>query len=627
MSRTRPAARWRGVPEVDAAAVAALHAAMRAEHEAKRQRRADVAPLWPETVARLLVQRGVRDLATARQLLLPDLAQLTPPEALTDLARAADRLADALRRGERMLVHGDYDVDGICSTALLTRMLTAMGGQVTPFIPNRKTDGYDLGPAGVRAAVEAKAALVLTCDCGTTALGPARELAALGIDLIVTDHHRPQAALPPALAVVNPQREADLDARGDRALAAVGVAWKLMAALVQRRAGDLSNGERAELMALLDDQLELVALATVADVAALVGDNRVFVSEGLKRMGRGPDATGRDRRNLGLRALIRAAGLDDKRLTAGRLGFVVAPRLNAVGRVGSALDGVKLLLATDEGEALDLAATCNRANELRQGMDRRILEEAQRQLERVDVEASRGLVLHGEGWEPGVIGIVASRVVELTHRPTFMIAVTADGGARVGKGSGRSVPGFDLHAALTACGDLLEKFGGHKAAAGLTIAPENIGAFAERFNAAAAEALQEEQLHPELRPDLELPIDDADATLLAALRFLEPFGMGNPGPVFLSRGVPLRGGPRRVGSDGLKLELDCTRGPREALGWGLAARAAELPRDGRVDLVYRLEMNEFRNARTLQANILDFRSSESGRESGRENGRESGRDG
>lgn len=607
MSRTRPAARWRGVPEADESAVASLHAAMLASHEAKRQRQPDLGPPFPESLARLLVQRGVRDIDAARHLLRPELAQLTPASALTDLPVAATRLADALRRRERILVHGDYDVDGICSTALLTRMLRAMGGDVEPFIPDRRSDGYDLGPAGVRAAVSAGAKLVLTCDCGTTALGPARALAAQGIDLIVTDHHRPQAELPQALAVVNPQREADLESRGDRALAAVGVAWKLMSELVAMRAVDASEAERGELRALLDDQLELVALATVADVAALVGDNRVFVAEGLKRMARAPSAGARDRRNLGLRALVRSAGLDDKRITAGRLGFVVAPRLNAVGRIRHALLGVQLLLADDEGEAMDLAAQCNRANEERQSKDRDILEQAQLLLKGRNLDAARGLVLHGDGWEPGVIGIVASRVVELTHRPTFMIAVNADGGLRIGKGSGRSVPGFDLHAALTACGDLLQKYGGHRAAAGLTIAAENIAAFSERFDAVAAAALTEEQLVPELKPDLELPIAQADEALLDALRYLEPFGMGNPGPVLLSRGVKLKGGARSVGSDGLKLELANESGPREAIGWGLASRAAEVPRDGSVDLVYRLEMNEYRNARTLQANVLDLR--------------------
>ncbi|HRN54186.1 MAG TPA: DHH family phosphoesterase, partial [Gemmatimonadaceae bacterium] len=361
MSRSRPAARWREVPVVDEAAVAALLTEMQAAH-AQRVAQArpgrSVPAMFPAEVARLLVQRGVHRLDDARRLLAPSLEQLTPPESLTDLPRAAERLAEALRRRERILVHGDYDVDGICSTALLTRMLRAMGGDVLYFIPDRHLDGYDLGPAGVRAAKEDAARLVLTCDCGTTALAAARELARQGIDLIVTDHHRPQAELPEAIAVVNPQREPDIATRGDRALAAVGVAWKLMAALLTLRAGDVSEAERESLAALLDAQLELVALATVADVAALVGDNRVFVAEGLKRMSSAPAAGAPDRRNLGLRALIRSAGLDDKRLTAGRLGFVVAPRLNAVGRIRHAMRGVELLLAEDEASAMDLAAEC-----------------------------------------------------------------------------------------------------------------------------------------------------------------------------------------------------------------------------------------------------------------------------
>lgn len=613
MSRTRPTARWRRAPEVDESAVAALYGALRAENERKRAERPTrkLPPMFPEDVARLLVLRGVRSVDEARRLLRPSLSQLVSPEALTDLTRAAERLAEALRKRERILVHGDYDVDGICSTALLTRMLRAMGGDVECFIPDRRSDGYDLGPAGVRAAVALGAGVVLTCDCGTTALEPARELARLGIDLIVTDHHRPLGELPPAIAVVNPQREVGIELREDRALAAVGVAWKLMSALVAMRAVELSADERAELEALLDAQLELVALATVADVAALVGDNRVFVAEGLRRMSTPPAPGTKDRRNLGLRALIRSAGLDDKRLTAGRLGFVVAPRLNALGRIRKAILGVELLLAEDEGVALDLAAECNRANEERQALDRRILDEAQRLLEGRDLDAARGLVLHGENWEPGVIGIVASRVVELTHRPTFLIAVTQDGGVRLGKGSGRSIPGFDLHAALTACGDLLVKYGGHRAAAGLTIEPGRIGEFAERFDAAAASALTDEQLVPEHRADLELPIGAASAELLAAIRRLEPFGMGNPSPVLLSRGVQLRGGPRKIGADGVKLQLAATSGPQEAVGWGLADRAQSLRRDGLVDLMYRLDLNEYNGTVTLQANLVDLRPSAS----------------
>jgi len=554
--------------------------------------------LPPEALFRLLVARGVREPDAAVRFLRPKVEHLTPPEALTDLVRAAERLVAAVKAGETIVVHGDYDVDGICSTALLTRVLRALGGTVEPFIPDRKTDGYDLGPAGVRKAIEVGARVVLTCDCGTTAVEPARALKQAGIDLIITDHHKLGAVVPEAYALVNPQREPDVATRADRHLAAVGVVWKLSQVLVSLLDGD---------PALVDEQLELVALATVADVAPLVGDNRILVAEGLRRMSTAPASGQPDRRNRGLRALIRSASLDEKRLTAGRLGYTVAPRLNALGRVRKAITGVELLLADNDTTAMDLAAECNRANAERQALDRAILDEAKARLDTMDIDAARGIVLHGEGWEPGVIGIVASRIVELTHRPTFMIAVTHDGTARVGKGSGRSVSGFDLHAALTACGDLLIKYGGHKAAAGLTIAPENIEAFAARFDAEARARLSADDLIPMLRPDLELSIDDANEALLGAMRHLEPFGIGNAGPVLVSRGVRLKGGARKVSTDGLKLEFVTVTGPREAVGWGMYGRAAEVPRDGAVDVVYRLEVNEFRGARTLQANLLDIR--------------------
>ena len=597
MSRTRPAARWAEAPVVSPEALDAFKQGLRPFWESRQK------PEPPEALLRLLLLRKVSDPTDARRFINPQVEHLTPPEALTDLVRAAERLAAAVKRGETILVHGDYDVDGICSTALLTKVLRALGGVVVPFIPDRRRDGYDLGPAGVAAAINAKAGVVLTCDCGTTAVAPAASLKGAGIDLIITDHHKLGAVVPEAYALVNPQREADIATRGDRHMAAVGVVWKLSQVLTSLLGGD---------QALVDEQLELVALATVADVAPLVGDNRILVAEGLRRMTAPAKPGSSSIRNLGLRALVRSAGLDEKRITAGRLGYTVAPRLNALGRVRQALTGVELLLAESETKAMDLAAECNRANEERQGLDRAILDEAKAKLDAMDIDAARGIVLHGDDWEPGVIGIVASRVVELTHRPAFMIAVTHDGTARVGKGSGRSVSGFDLHAALTACGDLLVKYGGHKAAAGLTIAPENIEAFAARFDAEARARLSDDDLVPMLRPDLELPIDHADEALLGVLRHLEPFGMGNAGPVFVSRGVRLKGGARKVSTDGLKLEFVSQTGPREAVGWGMYGRAGEVPRDGTIDMVYRLDVNEFRGARTLQANLLDIRPSTDG---------------
>ena len=308
-------------------------------------------------------------------------------------------------------------------------------------------------------------------------------------------------------------------------------------------------------------------------------------------------------RNLGLRALIRAARLDAKPLTAGRIGFTLAPRLNALGRLRQALRGVELLMAESEAAANAIARECEELNEARQAMDRGILDEAMRRIDTMDLDATWGIVLDSTAWHPGVIGIVASRVVERTARPAMMIAVQ-DG---VGKGSGRSIAAFDLHHALQQCSDLLVKHGGHRAAAGLTIAPARIPEFAARFNAVARATLTPEDLVPRLRTDLELPLDEADADFERALRHLEPFGVGNPGPVLVSRGVRVVGAPRKIGTDGLKVSLETSRGPLDGVAWGMAARAGELRAGERVDVAYRIDVNEYQGARTLQAVVQDFR--------------------
>jgi len=558
-------------------AVQALAAALRPNGD-----RADK-PALPEALIRLLTVRGVRDPETAKQYLRPDRAHLTPPESLTDLTRAAERLVAAVRAGEMILVHGDYDVDGICSTALLTRVLRAVGAQVTYFIPDRKRDGYDLGPAGVAKAREVGASVVLTCDCGTTAVEPARALRAAGVDLIITDHHRLGAEVPVAYALVNPQREPDVATRADRHMAAVGVAWKLASVVSGMLDGDAK---------LLDDQLELVALATVADVVPLVDDNRILVAEGLKLM-QAP-------RNVGLRQLIRSASLDAKRVTAGRLGFTVAPRLNALGRVREALTGVELLLEEDEERATELARLCNEANAERQTLDRDILDQAKKMLETRDIAETRGIVLHGVGWEPGVIGIVASRIVEWTHRPTFMIAVTHDGTTRVGKGSGRSIPGFDLHAALTACGDLLVKFGGHRAAAGLTIAPERIPEFAARFDAVARSRLSDDDLVPEIRTDGELEVGSLTTSFVEELQQFEPFGAGNAAPRFVVRGLKVRSVRRQGKFGGRNVDLE-TAGGSVIRGY-VWSECSALQHGRVVDVVLSLN-GESRDG--LSANIID----------------------
>jgi single-stranded-DNA-specific exonuclease len=519
----------------------------------------------------------------AKRFLRPTLDQVESPEAMIDLPRAADRLAHAVEHGEPILVHGDYDVDGICSTTVMTKVLRGLGGVVTPFIPDRIADGYDLGPAGVAAAHQIGAKVVLTCDCGTSAVESAAALRALGIDLLITDHHLPGGALPDAFAVVNPKR-ADCPSV-DKDLAAVGVAYKLARAVVARCGGD---------PAAVDDLLDLVALATIADVAPLRGENRVFARLGLTQLAASS--------HPGIRSLLRAARLDGKPLTAGRVGFTLAPRLNALGRLGQAIRGVELLLAEDEATANVIARECEELNAERQEMNRQMLDEALRRVDDLDLDATWGIVLAQEGWHPGVIGIVASRLVEATSRPVMMVAVT-DG---VGKGSGRSISALDLHGVLHDCADLLVRFGGHRAAAGITIDAGRVPAFSERFNAQVRSRLTAEDLVPTLRTDLELPIDAINETLERGLRHLEPFGVGNPGPIFVSREVKVAQGPRRIGTEGMKLGLETPSGSLEAICWD-GARAKGLAVGAKVDIAYKLEANEYQGRRTLQAVIQDLR--------------------
>ncbi len=564
----RTPSRWTSAPRTDDGAARSL---------------ADALAL-PLPLGRLLLVRGFDDSARAKQFLRPQLDQLHHPTLLKDLPRAVERLSDAIRSHETILVHGDYDVDGMCSTTLMTRAIRALGGTAVPFIPDRRTDGYDLGPAGVAAAKAAGARVVLTCDCGTTAHAAADDLRAAGIDLIITDHHLPGGPLPHAFAVINPRRHDDESP--DKDLAAVGVAFKL--ALELTRA--LGGNENVVL-----NMLDLVALATVADVAPLRGENRVFVRRGLALLA--------DSKCAGIRALVRSAGLEGKEITAGRVGFILAPRLNALGRLDRAIRGVELLLADRDDEALGLARVCEELNRERQEMDRRILDEAMRRVERLDLDATFGIVLADPSWHSGVIGIVASRVVEQTSRPTFLIALQ-DG---VGKGSGRSIPAFDLHAALAACGDLLVKHGGHRAAAGLTVDAARVDEFAARFNQVALDRLKPDDLVRELRVDLELPLAEATEDLEKLLRHLEPFGVGNPGPLFVARDVRLASNATKIGANGVKFAVEAPQGAIETVGWGLSERSAELRAGASVDIAYKLERNEFRGRSTLQLGLVDFR--------------------
>jgi single-stranded-DNA-specific exonuclease len=541
--------------------------------------------LLPEPICRLLVSRGHAPAELAKRYLRPRLDQLLPPEQLLDLGRAVERLLRAIKSNETILVHGDYDVDGIASTTLLTKALRALGGKVVPFIPRRLADGYDLTEAGVRAAQEAGATVVVTCDCGTSAVAPVRTLQAAGIDVIISDHHLPGGDLPNAFAILNPKRPGC--GSEDKDLAAVGVAFKLALA-VTRTLGGNEN--------LVFGMLDLVALATIADIAPLRGENRVFARYGLKMLA--------ETKNLGLRALIRATGLEGKPLTAGRVGYILAPRLNAVGRLGHALRGVELLTAQTEHEANTIARELEELNARRQEIDRRTLEDARKRVLALDLDDTYGIVLAEDGWHPGVVGIVASRLVEEFGRPTVLIALDGD----QGKGSGRSISRFDLHAGIGACRHLLQRFGGHRSAAGVTIARDRVDEFARCFNEAARAVLSPDDLVPELRIDLEVALADVTPGLESLLRHLEPCGMGNPSPMLLARGVRLAAPPRIVGQGGLKLRLQTEHEPLEALGWSLGHRIGEIDVNRPLDIAFRLERDEYQGISRLQARLADFRS-------------------
>jgi single-stranded-DNA-specific exonuclease len=538
----------------------------------------------PETLCRLLAVRGFTAGEAAKRFLRPRLDQLSDPSELSDLNRAVERIVRAIKANEMILIHGDYDVDGICSTTLLTRTIRALGGQVTPFIPHRLRDGYDLTNAGVEAAKAAGAKLVITCDCGTSAVGPVADLNAAGIETIISDHHLPGGPLPAAYAVLNPKKPGCTSVDKDHC--AAGIAYKLAVALTRAMAGNEN---------VVLNMLDLVAMATVADVAVLRGENRILVRYGLKLLN--------ETSNVGLGALIRAAGLQNKPITAGRVGFILAPRLNAAGRVGSAMRGVELLMSKDESHANPIARELEELNAKRQDLDRQTLYEAREMVRKLDLERTYGIVLAGEGWHPGVVGIVASRIVEEFGRPTVLIALE---GAE-GKGSGRSISAFDLHAGIGRSRDLLLRFGGHRSAAGVTIERSKVEAFARRFNEAAREVLTPDDLVPELRADLEVALPDVNDHLEAMLRHLEPCGIGNPSPVLVARGVRVASAPKTIGKDGIRVRLQQAGVELSALGWGMAHRAAELSAGNTIDAAFRIERDEWNGESYLQARLADFR--------------------
>ena len=538
----------------------------------------------PEALAAILVQRGLGSPDSAKAFLRPDLERLSDPHRFADMSVALELLARAVREKRPILVHGDYDVDGQCAAAMLTRVLRSAGGTVHPFVPHRIRDGYDFGAAGLAEAKRINADLIVTCDCGITAVEAVAAARAAGIDVIVTDHHLPGDELPPANAVVDPRR-ADCESE-DKNLCGTGVAFKLAQALVPV----LGLSPNLPL-----HFLDYVALATIADVVPLIGENRILVRYGLKKLA--------DSRWVGLRALIETAGLGGKPLRGAHVGFILAPRLNAVGRIGDANDGLRLLLTENPQEAAALARELETINARRQEMDQLILDEAIEIVEKTLQPTDAAIVLGAETWHPGVIGIVASRLVERYGRPTFLIGWDEVG--EFGRGSGRSISGFDLHGALHQVGMHLEKYGGHTMAAGFTIRRDKFDDFRVAFLGVAGELLTPDDLAPSQRVDLELPLASVNEDLERLIRHLEPCGAGNPAPVFGVRNARAVGA-RRVGTNHLRFTLDDGSAVLPAIGFRWADAVPEDWLTNPLDVAFRLERDDWQGRVTIQARVASL---------------------
>ena len=542
----------------------------------------------PGVLCALLAARGYDEPGRAKSFLRPLLSELDLPELLSGVEQAVARIDQAIDGGQTILVHGDYDVDGVAGTALLTRWIRRLGGHVIPFVPHRVRDGYDLGAAGVETAREAGAALIVTVDSGIRAHDAVAQASAAGLDVIVTDHHTPAKTLPPALAVVNPNR-ADCS-YPNKGLCGTGVAFRLCELLARGR-----GIAQEELHASLD----LVAIATIADLVPLNHENRTLVRYGLKALQRTEIP--------GLRALMERAGLGDGRVDAGHVGFRLAPRINAAGRMGEAMTALDLLMTDDPARAQLLADRLEVDNNTRREKEAQTLREALDKLTGTfEPERDFGVVLEGDGWHPGVIGIVASRIVERIHRPTVLVSLSNG----QGRGSARSIPGFDLFGAVSSCREYLGRFGGHRAAAGMDIAGDRIDAFRQAFNTEARERLGGEVPHPTLRPELEIQLSEATERVAHILSYFGPFGIGNPSPVFLARGVDLLGPAREVGKGHLKLKISQRGHSLDAIGFNLVDRISpDSLGTGSLDLVFKLKLGVFRGRRRVEAHVLDVRRS------------------
>jgi single-stranded-DNA-specific exonuclease len=560
------------------------------DHDAA-SRLADAIGVEP-VVARLLCQRGMSEPEAALRFLNPSVDHFHDPLRLADMGSAVERILRAIAGRERIAIHGDYDVDGVTSTVILRRALELLGADVVHFIPERFKDGYGLQPAAVERLHADGVGLIVSVDCGIRGADAARRAGELGVDLIVTDHHEPDAELPPAFAVINPKRR-DCS-YPDKNLAGVGVALKLVQAICRKTGRE----------AWLPGFIKVAAIGTLADVVPLTGENRVIAKLGLDLLTKGPH-------KIGLRALLEVAGLTGKAIDSYHVSFLIAPRVNAAGRMSTPDIATRLFLASDEAlseEVRALALQLDGENVKRQEEEAEILASAKKIVQTdPDIGARSVLVVAGEGWHRGVIGIVASKLVDAFHRPAIVLSIE-DG---VAQGSCRSIPAFDMLGALERCAGLLIRFGGHRQAAGLALDAARVRELRMAVNAVADESLTPDDLMPSLRVDADLTFRGITGGVAAGVAALAPFGAGNPRPVFAARRVEIVDGPRKLKERHLKMSLKQEGRIFRAIAWRAAERHDYLAEHrSALDVAFSLEQNQYNGETYLELTLADIKGSE-----------------
>lgn len=538
-----------------------------------------------EITARLLINRNINTVCDAEIFLNPDIKYLRNPYEMKDIRNAVCRIEKALKEKEKICIYGDYDVDGITSVAMLYRFLIKHDGNVFYYIPNRIDEGYGLNNDAINKIIDMNVDLIITVDCGIKSVDEVKQINEAGIDIIITDHHECGDSLPKAYAIINPNQ--DECNYAFKHLAGGGVTFRLICAL-------------CDFLCCKDealDFLDLTALATVADVVPLIGENRIIVKSGIEAL--------RQTNNIGLNALMQVCGINPRDIDTYHLGFILAPRINAAGRMKDANIAVELLTTDDKDRAYEIAKELDESNSYRQTIENNILESANSIIEKdIDIKSDKIIVIDNASWHVGVIGIVASRITEKYNLPTIVISVE-DG---IGKGSARSIPGFNIYEAISKCEDLIEKYGGHELAAGVTIRQENINPFRKRINQVAREMFQGKVLYPEIHVDYKLDNKDVLLNILEEIEMLKPFGAGNPIPLFVYRSLRVTD-IRTVGNNNKHLFLYLNDGKNyaKAIGFNLGYMINHIEVNQKIDIICSVGKNVWNGAVNAQLHIKDIR--------------------